>query len=173
MAFFDLGVKKSAILSKDRKYRYYLLRSWDPSKTMLVFVGLNPSVADENEDDATVRWLKGYAHEHGYGSVAIVNLFAFRATDPSEMLAARFPIQEPDTSNNDHAILTACTTTKCIVVCGWGRHGSYLSRDRVALRLFHQHAIKPHALAFNKDGSPHHPLRLSHKARPVEMGFRE
>lgn len=58
-------MEKSAILSADRKYRYVLNRIWDETKSTVVFIGLNPSTADEETDDQTIRKCIGYAKKMG------------------------------------------------------------------------------------------------------------
>lgn len=56
-------MKTSAYFSKDRVYRYDLWRQWDASRGYAMFVGLNPSTADEDNDDPTVRRCIGYDRE--------------------------------------------------------------------------------------------------------------
>lgn len=81
-------MKKDAILSQDRKYRYVLSRIWDESKPMVVIIGLNPSTADEKDDDNTITKCINFAKQWGYGGLYMLNLFAFRATSPSDMFNA-------------------------------------------------------------------------------------
>ena len=85
-------IKKSAILSDCRIYRYSLTRTWDVNKKYVLFIGLNPSTADENYDDPTIRRCVDYAHRWGYGGLVMTNLFAFRATLPIDLKNAKFPI---------------------------------------------------------------------------------
>src|SRR6185295_13389216 len=83
MALFNNNMHKNNIgtmLSPDRKYRYVLFRCWDIEKTMVNFVALNPSTADESKDDPTLRRCMSFAKSFGYGGLYITNLFAFRAT---------------------------------------------------------------------------------------------
>ena len=75
-------MKKDAVLSEDRKYRYLLSRNWDDTKPTVLFIGLNPSTADEKEDDPTINKCISYAKSWGYGKVLMANLFAFRSTNP-------------------------------------------------------------------------------------------
>ncbi|GHX72979.1 hypothetical protein VCSRO16_3593 [Vibrio cholerae] len=73
-------MKNTAELSKCRKYRYALWRTWDSDKPFAMFIGLNPSTADEKNDDPTLRRCINFAKSWGYGGVCMANLFAFRAT---------------------------------------------------------------------------------------------
>ena len=58
-------MKKDAVLSEDRKYRYLLSRNWDDTKPTALFIGLNPSTADEKEDDPTINKCISYAKSWG------------------------------------------------------------------------------------------------------------
>lgn len=78
-------MKSDAELSKCRTYRYALWRTWDESKPFAMFVGLNPSTADELEDDPTIRRCINFSKLWGYGGLCMVNLFAYRATDPTAL----------------------------------------------------------------------------------------
>ncbi|HEC24975.1 MAG TPA: DUF1643 domain-containing protein, partial [bacterium] len=89
-----------ANLSECRKYRYALWRTWDELKPCAMFIGLNPSTADETEDDPTIKRCINYSKDWGYGGLCMVNLFAFRATSPSDMRASIEPIG----SDNDEWI---------------------------------------------------------------------
>lgn len=62
---------------------------------------LNPSIADATSNDATIRRCIGFAQSWGYGAIEVVNLFAYIATQPSELRLTPDPI-DPD---NDRYIL--------------------------------------------------------------------
>lgn len=91
---------KDAILSEDRKYRYILSRTWDETKPTVLFIGLNPSTADENEDDPTIRRCIIFAKSWGYGGLIMANLFAFRTTNPQGLYSEKNPVG----SENDYYI---------------------------------------------------------------------
>ena len=77
-----------AIFSSDRIFRYILWRTWNEQNGHLMVIGLNPSTADETQDDPTIRRCVGFARQWGYGGLYMLNLFAYRATDPSELMKA-------------------------------------------------------------------------------------
>jgi hypothetical protein len=79
----------SATISVDGRYRYDLHRCWDSSSTMLPFVMCNPSTADAAIDDPTIRRCIGFARRLGFGGIVVRNLFAWRATSPRDLAAAR------------------------------------------------------------------------------------
>ena len=82
----ECNLKSGAIFSSCRKYRYALWRNWDESKPRPMIIGLNPSTADEKENDPTIVRCINFAKSWGYGGVYVANLFAFRATLPIEMM---------------------------------------------------------------------------------------
>ena len=92
------ALKNTAKLSECRKYRFALWRTWDDSKPYVMFVGLNPSTADETTDDPTLTRCINYAKSWGFGGVCMANIFAYRATEPNDMKAATDPI---GSENND------------------------------------------------------------------------
>jgi len=126
-------------------YRYSLTRVWDPTLPTITFVLLNPSTADAEQLDPTLRRCVGFAKRDGYGGMVILNLYAFRTKDPKVMLAAADPVG----AEND-SVLAKVTGT---VVAGWGANAS---PKRVAQAL----AILPqlHTLGVTKGGHPRHPL---------------
>ncbi|VTT96531.1 Uncharacterized protein OS=Sinorhizobium meliloti Rm41 GN=BN406_01856 PE=4 SV=1: DUF1643 [Gemmataceae bacterium] len=119
-------LEASAVISPCGLYRYTLTRVWDPAKDPVVFCMLNPSTADGAQDDPTIRRCVGFARQWGYGGLTVVNLFAFRATLPRDLLKAADPVG-PD--NDRHIAAAAARRT---VVCAWGSLGS--TRREVAMR---------------------------------------
>jgi len=105
---------KTAVLSEDKKYRYLLGREWDHNKPCICFVMLNPSTADAEIDDATIRRCTGFARAWGYGSLLVVNLYGLRATHPK---ALWYDLDPVGPKNDDHIILAVHKTKK--VVCAW------------------------------------------------------
>ena len=142
-------IKKSAIFSDCRRYRYSLTRTWDVSKKYVLFIGLNPSTADENYDDPTIRRCVDYAHRWGYGGLVMTNLFAFRATLPIDLKNAKFPIGE---QNNQYIINLHKNSGLTVAV--WGNDGCFKDRDKEVLSL----VTKLVCLKINKTGQPAHPL---------------
>ena len=156
------SLRRSAKLSPCGRYRYLLRRSWldlfaQPDNYVL-FICLNPSTADANIDDPTVRRCMGFARSWGYSGVVLANLFAFRATDPKKMLSAPDPVG-PD---NDRYLVEAARVAS-LVVAGWGVHGTHKDRAREVRSL----VPGLHYLRLTKGGHPAHPLFLPHYLRPI------
>lgn len=156
----ELTLKTGAQLSKCRKYRFSLWRTWDDTKPYVMFIGLNPSTADETEDDPTITRCINFARSWGYGGLCMANLFAFRATEPSKMMAAKDPVGK----NNDEWLLKSAQHAG-IVIAAWGNHGSYLSRSKKVTKLIPNLCF----LKMNKSGEPAHPLYLKSDLEPMPM----
>lgn len=150
-----------AVIDATGTYRYSLTRRWGAGRPV-VFVMLNPSTADAEVDDATVRRCIGYARARAYGALEVVNLFALRATDPLKLELVTF---DPVGPENDAYILDA-TRRAALVVVAWGVHGSLRDRDRAVMDLFGGRRVW--CLGVTKDGFPRHPVRLSLGAKLVE-----
>lgn len=148
-----------------RKYRYYLEVTWDVMLPKLVFLMLNPSTADEQANDPTVERCERRARALGYGSVIILNLFAYRATDPSDMKAVDDPI------GPDNDLVIDCTVRATIahegtIVCAWGNHGTHLGRAAAVRAAIEDLGAIPMAVACNKNGEPGHPLYVPYEQQP-------
>ncbi len=152
----------TAEFSPCRTWRYVLRRRWS-SEPAIAFVLLNPSTADETEDDPTIRRCIGYARAWGYGALTLGNLFAFRATKPKNMRAAPDPVGPA----NDDALLALTLESDGRVICGWGAHGAHQGRSAEVYRLLRQWAVVPQALAVTAAGEPGHPLYLRGDLKPA------
>ena len=153
-------MRNTAKLSKCRNYRYALWRTWDYSKPYVMFVGLNPSTADETVDDPTLTRCINFAKSWGYGGVCMANLFAFRATQPSDMMASNDPI-----GSENNKWLQKLAKDAALVVAAWGNGGSYLGRSKQVIELL----PNMHCLKLNKSREPAHPLYQAAKSQPVPM----
>ena len=144
-----LLVNKNATFSDCRKYRYALSRTWNGKKKTILFIGLNPSTANEKIDDPTIRRCINYAQNWGYGSLLMVNLFAYRATMPSELKNVKNPIG----NDNDLQIIELSKKAD-IAVAAWGNEGTLLNRDKEVKKILPNLMC----LKINKSGQPSHPL---------------
>lgn len=154
----------TATFSPCRRYRYTLTRSIGAGTRRALFVMLNPSTADEAQDDPTIRRCIAFARREGCGSLEVANLFAWRATDPVELRTAPDPVG-PD---NDRHIVEAAGRAS-LIVCAWGVHGCLLGRERAVRQLLAGRAL--HALGFTKEGAPRHPLYVKSDAPLWPMPF--
>lgn len=150
---------RRTVFSPCRRYRYVLWREWTAENPAYVLiVGLNPSVADETDDDPTIRRCVNYAKEWNYGALCMVNLFAFKATKPAVMKAEQNRIG-PD---NDRWISKVAKRAG-VIVAAWGIHGAHLNRDEAIKQLL---VGKLTCLRKTKRGHPSHPLYLKKTLTP-------
>ncbi|WP_094556160.1 DUF1643 domain-containing protein [Synechococcus sp. 1G10] len=151
-------MQRSAVFSPCGHYRYSLWRRWEPAGALVMVIGLNPSTADAQSDDPTVRRCIGYAKDWGYGGLCLTNLFAFRARRPEAMKAAADPVGP---ENDLH--LLAIASQAALKLAAWGVHGRHLGRDaELAARLPGLHCLR-----LSKGGHPTHPLYLPRGLSPT------
>jgi hypothetical protein len=148
-------VIKEAVIDKSGRYRYSLIRSWDSNLDRVTFVMLNPSTADANTDDPTIRRCIGFAKSWEYGSLEVVNLFAYRATNPNEL---KNPAIEPTGSENYEYIKRAALKSR-IIVLAWGTKGGLYGRNKDVLRFLDP--CNTYCLGVTKEGHPKHPLYVA------------
>lgn len=154
---------RGAILSPDRGHRMVLWRIWDESQPYVAFVGLNPSTADEREDDPTIRRCRGYAKQWGYGGLVMLNLFSFRATDPSELPLGNWGA---DAIVRNDEYLCWFSAGAALTVCAWGNHGAYMGMGKRTWPMFR----RAHYLSRTVSGQPGHPLYLPSNLTPIPWG---
>ena len=147
-------------------FRYRLWRQW-AGGSRLVFVMLNPSTADATVDDPTIRKCIGFAKRLGYDGIEVVNLFAYRATDPADLKRAGWPVGP----ENDNHIRAACSRAP-LVICAWGANAVGHPRVVDVLNLLHDTGRDVCALKINRDGTPAHPLMLPYSANVVPFDSR-
>ena len=157
-----MNYEQSAVISEDGFYRYLLRRSWGEradKQNWLLWVMLNPSTADGVGDDATIRKIRKFAQREGYNGFLVVNLYAFRATDPKMLppLGGRDGFNATGESNNAWIVNAARSTQSC--VCAWGSN-KRITKERVVtvMTLLHRYHKKTYCLGTNNDGNPKHPL---------------
>lgn len=150
-----------ALFSPCRRWRYILWRRWDRELPACAFIGLNPSTADERYNDPTIRRCIRFAMDWGYGSLLMLNIFAFRATDPKDMKAEGQNAIGP--LNNEY-LRMACREAD-MPIAAWGIHGAFLDRGNHVRELVHPAVLR--CLGVTKDGSPRHPLYLRRDTRPI------
>ncbi|WGE55084.1 DUF1643 domain-containing protein [Actinobacillus equuli subsp. equuli] len=139
------SLNSGAELSECRKYRYALWRVWDKSKPKVMFIGLNPSTADDN----TITRCINFAKSWGYGGIYMTNLFAYRSTDKSQL----YRVDDPIGVDNDEYIAKYADLSEK-VIAAWGNDGAFLDRSKLVANL-----ISPlFCLEINKTGEPKHPL---------------
>jgi len=151
---------KAAEISPCGQYRYWLLRVWDRSLRTLPIVMLNPSTADADNDDPTIRRCMAFAKREGFGGIRVVNLFAFRATSPDDMKAAADPFG-PEGNAVLGEIFMVAGMTDMSVLAAWGAHGSHMGRAEMIKTSAKGWGANLVCLGTTKDGHPRHPLYVA------------
>lgn len=150
---------REATLSEDRKYRYSLSRCWVPQRGRACWIMLNPSTADADFDDPTIRRCIRFTEGFGKGELVVVNLCAFRATKPRELLDID-PEEAVGPDNGEHVYKSAAQAD--IVVAAWGSVHQTLRRwAGFVTSLVMREQIPLWCLGYNGDGSPKHPLYVA------------
>lgn len=158
-------IESDATFSADRVYRWDLFRVWDATKPLRLWIMLNPSTADEVDNDPTVERVQRRNIAEGYGGLIVCNIFALRSTDPK----ALYKHGDPIGADNDAMIRTWVHSSKQ-VVCAWGNHGQYLDRGRQVLKMIRELGVRPHVLGLNEgSGQPCHPLYVRYELKPSPM----
>jgi hypothetical protein len=149
----------NAYLSPCRTWRYSLTRDVAPltGDGTCTFIGLNPSTADETKNDPTIRRCIDFARRWGFARLKMLNLYAYRATDPRELR----DVWDPVGPYNDHTIALVVGGSD-LIVCAWGVHAAP-ERAAAVLGLI----AAPHCLGVTKDGAPRHPLYVRSTTMPT------
>ena len=160
-------VRRSADVSPDGTYRYYLGRRWnaDPATRALTlaFIMLNPSTADAEQDDPTIRKCVGFARRLGYDAISVFNLFAYRATDPADLkraMRAGVDVVGPENDERLGTLLRGRLAVGQGVVAAWGAHAPD-GRVRAVLAMPGSRALC--TLGLTAKGVPRHPLMLGYE----------
>ena len=154
-----------AYISDDEKYRYSLTRIVAPltGEGTCTFVMLNPSTADGEQDDPTIRRCIGFARAWGFERLKVVNLYAYRATDPRDLWAVDpYPPYVTQIGPENDCTISKVIGGSDLVVCAWGAGSRSPSREGQVLDLIGA----PHCLGLTKYGAPRHPLYVKADALP-------
>ncbi|MGL5083317.1 MAG: DUF1643 domain-containing protein [Microcoleaceae cyanobacterium] len=151
-------LQSSATFDPTRQYRYLLWRGWDVERPPVTFVMLNPSQADEQRNDPTLRRCIKFAQTWGYGSLTIVNLFAYCVSCPQGLKQTIDPVGPENNTYLLHAF-----TERTQLILAWGNQGLWLNRSQAVLKLMPQ-SLQPYCLGVTQMGQPRHPLYLNSTA---------
>lgn len=160
-------MKWPATFSEDRVYRYDLQRWWaDRPERLVCWIMLNPSTADENRNDPTVRQCIDFSTGWGYDGLVVVNLFALRSPKPAVLKTHPDPVGP---SNDAYIYRWATHADVDLVVGAWGAHGTLRNRGLIVRDRLEAAGVQLHALGVTKAGHPWHPLYrpLTTKASPL------
>lgn len=155
-----MSMPNNAVISPCGKFRYFLKRQWGNRNppSPVTFVMLNPSTADASQDDATIRKCVGFSRLWGFDALCVVNLYAYRATDPKELSKAHYPVGE---ENDTYLRIAAGGKT----VAAWGCHAQKTRASEVMKILRETGDV--YCLGRTQMGFPKHPLYVKYDT-PLE-----
>lgn len=161
--------RSGATLTPDGAHCTRLWRVWAGTlEKSIVFVGLNPSTADADVDDPTIRRMVNFAHREGAGEIQVINLFTLRATDPKSLWATPALDRLCDAAAFQEAIAAACARADTAILC-WGAGQATKKADKKVLSLaaeimiedLRDHGMVLRCFGRTKDDQPKHPLYLA------------
>jgi hypothetical protein len=160
---------KSATISPCGKYRYTLERRESERGPFVLWLMLNPSTADADKDDPTIRKCAGFTHRMGFRNFEVCNLAAYRATDPRHLFAARksgVDIVGPDNIRT----LSWKIQRAAVIVGAWGTHGYQLGSERGNIDgLVWSAGKRTYNLGYTANDQPRHPLMVGYEDGLMRM----
>jgi hypothetical protein len=146
-------VGSGAVLSPCQRYRYVLHRRWSMyDHRFVLWVMLNPSTADAETDDRTIRRCAKISKELDYPGMVVLNLFAYRSKSPLALYDAYAPIGP---SNDD--FIRRIAPAASLILAAWGNCGGVHDRDYHVLKML---PAQTQCCGITQKGFPHHPLFL-------------
>lgn len=147
-------------ISKCGKYRYMLMREWDKSLPKVMFIMLNPSTADGEQDDPTIRRCIGFAKDWGYGGISVFNIFPYISTDPKGIHTSIKP------NLKNRALILQNNQAHKLKILAWGNN-DLISDAHIDFIFNNLSGL--HCLGLTKLGNPKHPVRLSKDTKPIKI----
>ena len=147
---------RNALFSNDKKHRYFLERVWNDSLETILFVLLNPSIADSKKDDPTIKKLISFSKKWGYGGFCVCNLYSYRTPSPKELYN-----NSNNKSKKNKEYLKNNILKSNRVIYGWG---ATEFEPKWILDLVKE----PLCFGKNKNGTPKHPLYMNYKTKLIK-----
>ncbi len=168
----DHSQARSAVISPDGNYRYHLCRKLSDDPRVATFIMLNPSTADAQFDDPTIRKCLGFSRRWSCGELQVVNLFALRTKSPASLRRAPDPVGPENLDWLQHAVNRAVNQTNPArrgpVICAWGAYCHQMGQAETVFGLI-QEICEPVCLGVTRDGHPRHPLYVPYSAELVAL----
>lgn len=161
-------MRRGAVISDCGTYRYHLWRDWSNGADCrpLQFVMLNPSTADGEQDDPTIRRCINFAEREGCNAINVANLFAYRATDPKHLPRIGAVGDDNDLWLQRYFDVSAAFGTP--LVAAWGAHKAASDRAAIVRSMAASRGLTFACLGRTKAGHPRHPLYVKGD-QPLEV----
>ena len=167
-----MALAREAAFSSCGRYRWWLERQWEPERPRLLFMGLNPSSADADRDDPTLRRLIGFARSWGFGALEVLNLFARCSSSPAVLRRCSHPVGDDNDGWICARVQQLGSDPANALWLGWGNGGAWRQRDQQVLQQL-QHLTPPAlswlTLGLTARGAPRHPLYAPAAAPPLQV----
>lgn len=154
--------ERTAWISDCGRYRHSLGRHWDSALGFVLFIGLNPSTADAEKDDPTIRRCMRFAKDWGYGGIEMCNLYDWRSTDPKLL-----PRDGSEVSAKNDSTLREKANASSFIVAAWGRVPWAATRIDEVFKTVFTEEKRWHTLKLTKEGFPSHPLYIAADTKPI------
>lgn len=153
---------KGADFSEDGLYRFSLWRIWDESKPLVMLIGLNPSTANAQSDDPTIRRVRAISKSLGFGGVYMCNCFSYIYTNPDFLKSETL-----DAMMRNAEILKRVAESCADIIFAWGNFP--IVREMEIDKKLSAAFPNAKALFINKNGSPKHPLYCKTETQPIRF----
>ena len=140
-------ISRSADISNDKKERFSLSRIWDSKKPKVLYIMLNPSYADDEFDDPTIRRLIFFSKKFRFGGFYVTNLFTQITPYPKELN------MDNHLKKKNLKIINELIKKSNLIVYAWG---NLVGEPKELMKLIES----PLCFGINKNGTPKHPLYL-------------
>ena len=147
---------REAEFSIDKKERYSLNREWDKSKNKILYIMLNPSLADDKNDDPTIRRLINFTKKFNYGGFLVGNIFTKITPNPKELDKSK------GMSDKNFEELIKLINKVDQIVYAWG---SSIEEPQLLKKL----VLNPKCFGKNLNGTPKHPLYLPSQTKLINF----
>ena len=147
---------REAEFSIDKKERYSLKREWDKSKNKILYIMLNPSFADDKNDDPTIRRLINFTKKFNYGGFLVGNIFTTITPNPKELDKSK------GMSDKNFEELIKLINKVDQIVYAWG---SSIEEPQLLKKL----VLNPKCFGKNLNGTPKHPLYVPSQTKLINF----
>lgn len=147
---------REAEFSIDKKERYSLKREWDKSKNKILYIMLNPSFADDKDDDPTIRRLINFTKKFNSGGFLVGNIFTTITPNPKELDKSK------GMSDKNFEELIKLINKVDQIVYAWG---SSIEEPQLLKKL----VLSPKCFGKNVNGTPKHPLYVPSQTKLINF----
>lgn len=156
------GISGDAVFSQDGHYRHILRRVREQGEGYILWIGHNPSVAEGDIDDPTIRREMFFTWREGAKAMIKLNIMDYRATHPEDLLDDTYRNYLPSFSVNNYALIdTFAKEAKLVVLCYGALNPKWMPIAHRVMDELEKYKHKVVCLGKTQAGFPRHPLYVS------------